>query len=180
MVVADGLAPALGTKASATTMLTRLSPECNLINHAEWLSLFIKLTLNRGREIDKHWVSLLFWFLIGMIHNSVSDAMKVNHYGGVIMGAISSQITSLTTVYSTVYSDADQNNIKAPRHWPLCGEFTGGRWIPRINGQLRGKCFHLMTSSYDGCGDCNVTVIDRIIRILLYSYDMKMPCGRHQ
>ena len=29
----------------------------------------------------------------------------------------------------------------------LCGEFTGGRWIPRTNGQSRGKCFHLMTSS---------------------------------
>ena len=27
-----------------------------------------------------------------------------------------------------------------------CGEFTGDRWIPRTNGQLRGKCFHLMTS----------------------------------
>ena len=39
-------------------------------------------------------------------------------------------------------------NIKAPRHWPLCGEFTGDRWIPRTNGQLRGKCFHLMTSSW--------------------------------
>ena len=25
--------------------------------------------------------------------------------------------------------------IKAPRHWPLCGEFTGDRWIPRTNGQ---------------------------------------------
>ena len=40
-----------------------------------------------------------------------------------------------------------KENIKAPRHWPLCGEFTGDRWIPRTNGQLRGKCFHLMTSS---------------------------------
>ena len=39
-------------------------------------------------------------------------------------------------------------NIKAPRHWPLCGEFTGDRWIPRINGQQRGKCFHFMTSSW--------------------------------
>ena len=30
----------------------------------------------------------------------------------------------------------------------LCfGEFTGDRWIPRTNGQLRGKCLHLMTSS---------------------------------
>ena len=26
-------------------------------------------------------------------------------------------------------------NIKAPRHWPLCGEFTGDRWIPRTKGQ---------------------------------------------
>ena len=25
--------------------------------------------------------------------------------------------------------------IKALRHWPLCGEFTGDRWIPRTNGQ---------------------------------------------
>ena len=46
------------------------------------------------------------------------------HYTDVIMGAIASQITSLTIVYSTFYSDADKN-IKAPRHWPLCGEFTG-------------------------------------------------------
>ena len=41
-----------------------------------------------------------------------------------------------------------KENIKAPRHWPLWGEFTGDRWIPRTKGQLRGKCFHLMTSSW--------------------------------
>ena len=28
-----------------------------------------------------------------------------------------------------------KENIKAPRHWPLGGEFTGDRWIPRTNGQ---------------------------------------------
>ena len=38
--------------------------------------------------------------------------------------------------------------IKAPRHWPLWGEFTGDRWIPRTKDQLRGKCFNLMTSSW--------------------------------
>ena len=27
-------------------------------------------------------------------------------------------------------------------------EFTGDQWIPYIMGQLRGKCFHLMTSSW--------------------------------
>ena len=26
-------------------------------------------------------------------------------------------------------------NIKAPHRWPLCGEFTSHRWIPRTNGQ---------------------------------------------
>ena len=48
------------------------------------------------------------------------------HYNDVIMSSLASQITSLTIAYPTVYSRADQRNIKAPRHWPLCGEFTGG------------------------------------------------------
>ena len=46
-----------------------------------------------------------------------------------------------------------QENIKAPRHWPLCGEFTGDRWIPRTNGQWRGNCLHLMTSSCETSND---------------------------
>ena len=54
----------------------------------------------------------------------------VKHYGDVIVGAMASQITSLAIVYSTFYSCTDQGNIKSPRHWPLCREFTGDRWIP--------------------------------------------------
>ena len=50
------------------------------------------------------------------------DGLNTSHYSDVIMGAMASQITSLTIVYSTIYSDADKKNIKAPRHWPLCGE----------------------------------------------------------
>ena len=30
---------------------------------------------------------------------------------------------------------ANQRNIIAPRHWPLWGEFTGNRWIPRTKVQ---------------------------------------------
>ena len=41
-----------------------------------------------------------------------------------------------------------KESIRAPCHWPLCGEFTWDGWIPRTNGQQRGKCFHLMTSSW--------------------------------
>ena len=57
------------------------------------------------------------------------------HFNDVIMGAVASQITSLGIVFSTAYSGADQRNTKALRHWPLWGEFTGDRWIPRTNGQ---------------------------------------------
>ena len=49
-----------------------------------------------------------------------------------------------------------KENIKAPRHWPLCGEFTGDWWIPRTKGQWRGKCFHLMTSSWSFMHSRNV------------------------
>ena len=28
-----------------------------------------------------------------------------------------------------------KDNIKDRRHWPLCWEFTGDRWIPCTNGQ---------------------------------------------
>ena len=49
------------------------------------------------------------------------------HYIDVIMTTMTSQITSLAVVSSTVYSEADQRK----QHWPLCGEFTGDRWIPR-------------------------------------------------
>ena len=58
------------------------------------------------------------------------------HYNDAIMSTMASQIISLTIVYSTVYSGADQTqNIKAPRYWPLGGEFTGDRWIPLTKGQ---------------------------------------------
>ena len=51
------------------------------------------------------------------------------------MGAMASPITSLTIVYSTVIQAQINENLKAPRHWPLREEFTGDRWIPRTKGQ---------------------------------------------
>ena len=37
--------------------------------------------------------------------------------------------------YSTFYSAADKRKHQVSRHWPLCGEFTGDRWIPHTKGQ---------------------------------------------
>ena len=71
-----------------------------------------------------------------------------HHYNDVIMGAVASQINSLTMFTQSFIQTQIKENIKGPRHWPLCGEFTGDRWIPRTNGQLHWKCFHLMMSSW--------------------------------
>ena len=76
------------------------------------------------------------------------------HYNDVTMGAIASQITSLTIVYWIVYSDADQRKhqssaslafVRGIHRGPVN---SGDGWIPRTNGQLRGQCFHCITSSW--------------------------------
>ena len=73
---------------------------------------------------------------------------KLNcHYYDVIMGTIASQITSLTIICSTVYSDADQRKHQSSASLAFVWGIHRDRWIPRTNGQWRGKCFHLMTSS---------------------------------
>ena len=46
------------------------------------------------------------------------------------MDTMASQITSLTFVYSIVIQAQTKENIKALRHWPLCGEFTGTGEFP--------------------------------------------------
>ena len=75
--------------------------------------------------IQLHWddISKSYYNLLNFQNNTSC------HHSDVILGMMASQITSLTIVYSTVYSGTD------PRHWPLCGEFTGDRWIPCTNGQ---------------------------------------------
>ena len=53
-----------------------------------------------------------------------------------------------------------KENIKAPRHWPLWGEFTGDQWIPRTKGQ-----YHLMTSLY--MEGSHVFIIDYVSNMCL-------------
>ena len=51
------------------------------------------------------------------------------------MSAMASQITSHKIEYSTIYSGTDHKKNQALRHWSMCGEFTGDRWIPHAKGQ---------------------------------------------
>ena len=46
------------------------------------------------------------------------------HYSDVIMARWRLKSPASRFFYSTAYSGADQRNIRAPRHWPLCGD----RW----------------------------------------------------
>ena len=64
-----------------------------------------------------------------------------------LMTTMASQITSPAIVYSTVYSDADQRKHQSSASLAFVWGTHRDRWIPRTKGQLRGKCFHLMTSS---------------------------------
>ena len=81
------------------------------------------------------------------------------HYNDVIMSAMVYQFTSLTIVYSTVYSGADQN-IKAPRHWPLWPVYSLHRGtvtrkmfpsIQPIHGQNDGSHFESIVPEIQGC-----------------------------
>ena len=69
------------------------------------------------------------------------------HYYDVIMTTMTSQITSLPVENSTVYSDADQRKHQSSASLVFVWGIHRDRWIPRTKGQLRGKRFHLMTSS---------------------------------
>ena len=46
------------------------------------------------------------------------------------MTTVASQITSLTIFTQSFIQAKIKENIKAPRHWPLCGEFTGTGEFP--------------------------------------------------
>ena len=57
------------------------------------------------------------------------------------MSTIASQITGVSIVFffQLLVQAQTEESIKALRHWPLWGEFAGGRWIPSTIGQLRGN-----------------------------------------
>ena len=69
------------------------------------------------------------------------------HYNDVIMGTIASRLFTQPFIQAQI-----KENIKSPRHWPLRVEFTVDQRSPHTKGQLRGKCFHLMTSSCSKIG----------------------------
>ena len=112
---------------------------------------------------------------------AISLGSLLIHYTDVIMNTMASQITSLTVVYSIVYSDADQRKHQSSASLAFVWGIHPDRWIPRTKGQLRGKCFHLMTSSCSvGCpGHKSCQCHDRLIqnRVWCHAVDKRTQLG---
>ena len=85
--------------------------------------------------------------------NTHHPSLCMFHYDDVIMTTMASQITSLTVVYSTVYSDVDKRKHQSSASLAFVWGIHRDRWIPHTKGQLRGKCSHLMTSSWFSLGN---------------------------
>ena len=79
----------------------------------------------------------------GVTHVSLEVSRARIHSSDVIMGPPDGikKSPALRVFTQPFIQSQIKGNVKAPRHWPLWGEFTGDRWIPRTKGQWRGKIF---------------------------------------
>ena len=63
-----------------------------------------------------------------MVSRGIRRALNFRaHYNDVIMSAVASPITSVSIVARLLVQVQIKENFKAPRHWPLYGEFTALR-----------------------------------------------------
>ena len=65
-------------------------------------------------------------------HGCVIQALQWRHnlHNGVSDHQAGSRLFTQALIQAQI-----KENINTPRHLPLCGEFTGDRWIPRTKGQ---------------------------------------------
>ena len=69
----------------------------------------------------------LMWFFSGLLHWRWGNPLQWRHN--------ERNDVSKTPALRLFSQPFIQAQIKVPRHWPLCGEFTGDRWIPRTKGK---------------------------------------------
>ena len=145
-----------------TQMKTKLRMYKNIFNifmqYAVWIFSLIDWYPPLSRYMNVHAVIVMtishsyVWIKIFQFtwFNALPLFCLFHHYGDAIMSRVWLRLTSPASRLFTqpLFQAQIKENIKAPRHWPLCGEFTGDQWIPRTKGQLCGNCVHLMTSSW--------------------------------
>ena len=103
------------------------------------------------------------WTSTEMVMNIILlEYSAPRHYIDVIMTKMASQITSLKVVYSAFYSNTDQRKHQSSASLAFVWGSHRDRWIPHTNGQLRGKCFRLMTSSWNQKGEVTMYIVSSV------------------
>ena len=126
--------------------------------------------------MDNKWITMVLCSIVGP-DDVIQNGRR--HYNDVKVGAVASQITSLTIVYSTVYSGANQRKHQSSASLVFVWGIHRGRWIPRTKGQQRGKCFHLMTSSWTSLGTFSLKLPYHLVYLhKLLLHPCHMFCGR--
>ena len=92
----------------------------------------LELVVEQTVKLSVIWDMALESYHCLMWMDHTDSVFQQYHYSDVIMSAMASQISGVFT-QSFVRAQIKEN-IKALRHWPLTGEFTGDRWIPRTKG----------------------------------------------
>ena len=114
-----------------------------------------------------HWTawSILIFQLCGMMFSKACES-ELMHYSDVIMGVMTSQITSVTIVYSTVCWGADQRKhqsfaslafVRGIHRWPVNSPHKGPvmrKMFPfddiimwKYNVTKEGKCYAMLSHS---------------------------------
>ena len=92
----------------------------------------------------------------------------LNHYNDAIMSAMASQTTSLMIVYSYIQAHINEN-IKAPRHWPLWEEIL--RWP--VNCPHKGPVTRKNASVWWRHHDNGNYVIHELLHISWWRHQME-------
>ena len=101
-------------RTSTERVITKLGCRMHMVNMRNICLAFSENIFNYSSSLCRN-----------LKYKSVNENLKLNsQYSDIILSAMASQITGVSIVFSIVGSDADQRNIKALRHGPLCGQFT--------------------------------------------------------
>ena len=99
--------------------------------HLKNTNLKLQLHSSWKNEFNAHTPRILFWFLYSKWPLGISVIITLTSWWA--RWRLKSQALRL---FAQSFIQAQiKENTKAPRHWPLWGEFTGDRWISRTKGQ---------------------------------------------
>ena len=149
----------LANEAPVYALLKNFSLTWTIFHHNRTIIQMPQCTCPVSR--NTHLRTEMCTFLFSMVYHGICErgimgfmkfvySNSMGHYSDVIMTRWRLK-SPASCLFTQPFVQAHiKKVIKAPLHWSSCMEFTGDQWIPSLKGLWRGKCFHLMTSSWLG------------------------------